>query len=140
MTLSAQGSREKKILSLCLKVHATSCCPCSKAISDYGAHNQRSLITLHAQSNLSETFPRLTDLIDTIEKSASCDLYPLIKREDEKYVTEKSYENAKFAEDIARDLVKNLTPFQTTLSNICVDVENFESIHNHSAFARCMLV
>lgn len=139
LTLLAQGSKEKKTLSLFLKVHATSCCPCSKAISDFGAHNQRSLITLKA--TLIEESPTLSlhSLIGIMEQSASCDLYPLIKREDEKYVTERSYQNAKFAEDIARDLATNLSSYEGKIAQVSIDVENFESIHNHSAFASCVL-
>lgn len=113
-------------------VPATSLCPCSKEISAYGAHNQRSII--HIEAELMGEIS-IEDLLAVAERSASCEVYGLLKRGDEKYVTERAYENPKFAEDLVRDvaLELNLEPFVRAYS---VEAENFESIHNHSAFAR----
>jgi GTP cyclohydrolase FolE2 len=113
-------------------VPATSLCPCSKEISDYGAHNQRSCITIRAQV-LDEV--SIEDLIGIAERSASCEVYGLLKRPDEKYVTERAYDNAKFVEDIVRDAALALNQ-DSRIGPYVVEVENFESIHNHSAFAR----
>jgi len=112
-------------------VPVTSLCPCSKKISDYGAHNQRSHVTVKA---LITNFVWLEDLIDIIEKNASCELYGLLKRPDEKYVTEKAYDNPKFVEDIVRDIAYILNT-DNRISAYKVESENFESIHNHSAYA-----
>ncbi|MFA5664024.1 GTP cyclohydrolase FolE2 [Castellaniella sp.] len=114
-----------------VQVPVTSLCPCSKAISDYGAHNQRSLITLDLGVTQA---PDLAGLIARIEAQASCELWGLLKRADEKYVTEHAYENPKFVEDLVRDvalMVHNLPGIR----HYRVQAENFESIHNHSAYA-----
>ncbi len=111
---------------------ATSLCPCSKEISAYGAHNQRSQITIDAELDGEMA---IDELIAIAERSASCDVYGLLKRADEKYVTERAYENPKFAEDLVRDVALELNRDPRVLSYV-VDAENFESIHNHSAFAR----
>lgn len=111
----------------------TSLCPCSKEISRYGAHNQRGLMRVGARF-LPGKAPYIEDLAARMEAQASCPIYPLLKREDEKYVTERAYENPKFVEDILRDLVIALR----TLEGIVwfdVECENYESIHNHSAYA-----
>ena len=113
-------------------VPATSLCPCSKEISDYGAHNQRSLITLGVET--SDEFP-LEELIGIGERSASCELYGLLKRPDEKYVTERAYDNPKFVEDLVRDVALALA-YDPRVQRCSVEAENFESIHNHSAYAR----
>ena len=113
-------------------VPATSLCPCSKEISAYGAHNQRSCITVKAEA-LSEI--PIEDLIRVAERSASCELYGLLKRPDEKYVTERAYENPKFVEDLVRDVAIALNQ-DPRVGAYMVEAENFESIHNHSAFAR----
>ena len=113
-------------------VPATSLCPCSKEISEYGAHNQRSCITL--QTEVLEDFA-IEDLIAIAERSASCQVYGLLKRSDEKYVTERAYDNPKFAEDLVRDAALALRDDRRVGAYI-VEAENFESIHNHSAFAR----
>lgn len=118
-------------VSLQVQVPVTSLCPCSKKISDYGAHNQRSHITLQVEVN-AEVF--LEDLIEIAEKAASMELYGILKRPDEKYVTEKAYENAKFVEDMVRDLALVLSQ-DPRIVRYSVAVENFESIHNHSAYA-----
>jgi GTP cyclohydrolase I len=112
-------------------VPVTSLCPCSKEISDYGAHNQRSHVTITAQTN---DFVWLEELIEIAEKQASCEVYGLLKRPDEKFVTERAYDNPKFVEDMVRDIaaVLNADP---RIDSYVVESENFESIHNHSAYA-----
>jgi GTP cyclohydrolase I len=112
-------------------VPVTSLCPCSKEISDYGAHNQRSHVTLAVRTN---TFVWVEDLIDLVEKQASCELYGLLKRPDEKYVTERAYDNPKFVEDMVRDVAARLNA-DDRVDAYVVESENFESIHNHSAYA-----
>jgi GTP cyclohydrolase I len=112
-------------------VPATSLCPCSKEISEYGAHNQRSHVTVDVRPN---GFIWIEDLIDLVEKQASCELYGLLKRPDEKYVTERAYDNPKFVEDLVRDVATKLNENDRIAAYI-VEAENFESIHNHSAYA-----
>jgi GTP cyclohydrolase I len=109
----------------------TSLCPCSKAISEYGAHNQRSHVTLAVEPRGKM---RAQDLIALAEEGASSDLFSVLKRADERHVTEKAYNNPKFVEDIARDLAVALANSPDFL-NYRVEAENFESIHNHSAYA-----
>jgi GTP cyclohydrolase I len=113
-------------------VPCTSLCPCSKQISQYGAHNQRSHVTITARTN---TFVWIEDIIKIAEENASSQLYGLLKRPDEKFVTEKAYENPKFVEDLVRDVALALNA-DARVGAYAVDVENFESIHNHSAYAR----
>jgi len=110
----------------------TSLCPCSKEISRYGAHNQRSEITIDA--DLSEPLD-IETLIGIAEQNASCEVYGLLKRPDEKFVTERAYDNPKFVEDLVRDVALALAKLPA-IGAFVVEVENFESIHNHSAFAR----
>lgn len=112
-------------------VPVTSLCPCSKKISDYGAHNQRSHVTVTAQIN---DFIWVEDIIALVEKQASCELYGLLKRPDEKYVTERAYDNPKFVEDMVRDVASALN-IEKRIDAYIVESENFESIHNHSAYA-----
>ena len=112
-------------------VPAASLCPCSKEIAEYGAHNQRSIITLAAE-DAGEL--DLEELIGIAERSASCELYGLLKRPDEKYVTERAYDNPKFVEDLVRDAALELGR-HPLVRRYRVEAENFESIHNHSAFA-----
>jgi GTP cyclohydrolase I len=112
-------------------VPTTSLCPCSKEISDYGAHNQRSHITLTAR--LSEHM-WLEELIDIAEHEASCEVYGILKRPDEKFVTERAYDNPKFVEDTVRDVAVALNKDKRVRAYV-VESENFESIHNHSAYA-----
>src|SRR6185369_15267372 len=113
-------------------VPVKSLCPCSKEISDYGAHNQRSLVTIRAELKAPVEWH---ELVRFAEDNASSELWPLLKRADEKWVTEHAYENPKFVEDLVRDvaLAVNRDP---RIGRYTIDVENFESIHNHSAFAR----
>jgi GTP cyclohydrolase IB len=113
-------------------VPVTSLCPCSKEISAYGAHNQRSLLSIDAE--LGEAMD-MEELIVIAERSASCEVYGLLKRADEKFVTERAYENPKFAEDLVRDVAVELNR-EPRVRSYVVEAENFESIHNHSAFAR----
>lgn len=114
-------------------VPVTTLCPCSKEISEYGAHNQRALVSVNI------TYPEdehiwLEDLISDIESCASSELYPLLKREDEKYVTEHAYDNPKFVEDVLRDVVLKLRK-NDVIDSFEVECESLESIHNHSAWA-----
>ncbi len=118
-------------MNLKVVVPVTSLCPCSKKISQYGAHNQRSHVTITARVN---GFVWIEDLIDLAEKEASCELYGLLKRPDEKYVTERAYENPKFVEDMVRDIAAQLNQDERVAA-YAVESENFESIHNHSAYA-----
>ena len=110
----------------------TSLCPCSKEISDYGAHNQRSSVRIDIRL---ATAMRVEELVAIAERAASCEVYGLLKRPDEKYVTEKAYDNPKFVEDLVRDVALALAREPRVLA-YKVEAENFESIHNHSAFAR----
>ncbi len=112
-------------------VPVTSLCPCSKKISDYGAHNQRSHVTISARI---DAHVWIEDLIDIAEKEASCEVYSILKRPDEKYVTERAYDNPKFVEDIVRDVAMRLNE-DDRIGAYVVEAENFESIHNHSAYA-----
>lgn len=112
-------------------VPVTTLCPCSKAISKYSAHNQRSIIKISA---FVEEEVSYEELIKIAEKSASSELFALIKRVDEKYVTERAYENPKFVEDIVRDIAVELQKNKKIL-NYEIESENLESIHNHSAYA-----
>lgn len=118
-------------MNLKVVIPVTSLCPCSKKISDYGAHNQRSHVTIEAQIT---GFLWIEDLIELAEKQASCELYGLLKRPDEKYVTERAYDNPKFVEDIVRDVAIQLNNHEKVIA-YKVESENFESIHNHSAYA-----
>jgi len=112
-------------------VPATSLCPCSKKISEYGAHNQRSHITISARTN---SFVWIEEIVRMAEENASSELYGLLKRPDEKFVTERAYDNPKFVEDIVRDVAAVLNKDQR-IDAYVVEAENFESIHNHSAYA-----
>ena len=117
--------------SLSVLAPVTSLCPCSKEISDYGAHNQRSHISIEAvlKGELS-----IEELVAIAEKQASCEVYGLLKRPDEKYVTERAYDNPKFVEDLVRDIALALNA-EPRIAAYTVESENFESIHNHSAYA-----
>ncbi|HWL28257.1 MAG TPA: GTP cyclohydrolase FolE2 [Burkholderiaceae bacterium] len=119
-------------LGMRVKVPATSLCPCSKEISDYGAHNQRSHIYIDAELAQAIT---IEELVRIAECGASCEVYGLLKREDEKYVTERAYDNPKFVEDLVRDVALALDG-DKRITGFTVEAENFESIHNHSAYAR----
>jgi len=118
-------------LTIKVVVPVTSLCPCSKKISAYGAHNQRSHVTVSIKA---KGFIWIEDLIEMIEQQASCELYGLLKRPDEKYVTERAYDNPKFVEDMVRDVAAVLNNDERIFA-YTVESENFESIHNHSAYA-----
>lgn len=113
-------------------VPVTSLCPCSKRISERGAHNQRSHVTISIQAR---DFVWIEDIVQLIESRASSELYGLLKRVDEKFVTERAYDNPKFVEDMVRDVAGALNA-DARIRAYVVESENFESIHNHSAYAR----
>lgn len=113
-------------------VPISSVCPCSKEISDAGAHNQRGEVRLSVRF---KKFVWMEDMIDLVEEAASCEVYSVLKRVDEKYVTEKAYTNPKFVEDIVRDVAKRIKKDEN-ITWFSVGAENFESIHNHSAYAQ----
>jgi len=121
----------KALMHVKVIVPVTSLCPCSKQISQYGAHNQRSHVTLNIRVR---DFIWVEELIEIAEQEGSCELYGLLKRPDEKYVTEKAYENPKFVEDMVRDIAARLNADER-IAAYSVESENFESIHNHSAYA-----
>jgi len=118
-------------LTVKAEIPVTSLCPCSKKISNYGAHNQRSLVTVEVEIDNSLT---LDELIRLVEEQASSQLYGLLKRPDEKFVTEYAYDNPKFVEDLVRDIAGALNKAEA-IGGFRVECENFESIHNHSAYA-----
>ncbi len=113
-------------------VPVKSLCPCSKEISDYGAHNQRSLVTVQVEPLQPIEWH---ELVRFAEDSASSEIWPMLKRADEKWITERAYENPKFVEDLVRDVALRLDA-DARVGRYTVDIENFESIHNHSAYAR----
>jgi GTP cyclohydrolase I len=127
------GRVQEGVSSIQVKVVVpiTTLCPCSKDISDYGAHNQRSHVTVLVRIR---DFLWIEEIIDIVESVASCELYGLLKRPDEKYVTERAYDNPKFVEDIVRDVAVRLND-DARVAAYVVESENFESIHNHSAYA-----
>ena len=114
-----------------IKVPLTSLCPCSRELARFGAHNQRSVITVRVRYR---DFIWIEDLVELIEQCGSSPLYSLLKREDEKFVTEQAYENPRFVEDMVREAYSRLSALEN-ITWFTVEVENFESIHNHSAFA-----
>ncbi len=131
VTLIGEFSHGKHTMTIKVIIPVTSLCPCSKEISRYGAHNQRSHVTVTVRTN---SFVWIEDLIELVEKEASSELYGLLKRPDEKYVTEHAYENPKFVEDMVRDVAAILNA-DARIDAYTVESENFESIHNHSAYA-----
>jgi GTP cyclohydrolase I len=131
VTFAGEIRDGRPAMNLKVVVPVTSLCPCSKRISKYGAHNQRSHVTVNVRV---QGFVWIEDLIDLVEKEASCELYGLLKRPDEKYVTERAYENPKFVEDMVRDIAARLNQDERVVA-YAVESENFESIHNHSAYA-----
>ena len=116
---------------LTVKAHVTTLCPCSKAIARYGAHNQRGLVTVALRSAKAVW---IEDVVAMIESSASSELYALLKRQDEKFVTERAYENPVFVEDLVRNVALKLNA-DARVTWYKVEAENFESIHNHNAYA-----
>lgn len=119
------------VMIIKIVIPVTSLCPCSKEISRYGAHNQRSHVTVAVRTN---RFVWVEELVDIAEQQASCELYGLLKRPDEKFVTEKAYDNPKFVEDMVRDVAGQFNA-DDRIDAYVVESENFESIHNHSAYA-----
>jgi GTP cyclohydrolase I len=114
-----------------ISVPISTLCPCSKEISEHGAHNQRGIVCVMI---LFEEFFWIEEIIEIVEASASSDVYALLKREDEKYVTEQAYSRPMFVEDVVREVTDKLR-MDSRFSWFSVEVENFESIHNHSAYA-----
>ncbi|HSM99112.1 MAG TPA: GTP cyclohydrolase, FolE2/MptA family, partial [Gallionella sp.] len=131
VSLIGEIAHGKPRVTMKVLVPVTSLCPCSKKISERGAHNQRSHVTLSIRTN---EFVWIEDVIRIAEEQASCELYGLLKRPDEKYVTERAYDNPKFVEDMVRDVAAVLDADKRVDAYV-VESENFESIHNHSAYA-----
>ncbi|MBI1395053.1 MAG: GTP cyclohydrolase I FolE2 [Betaproteobacteria bacterium] len=131
VTFVGEVDRGEYSFRMTVVVPVTSLCPCSKKISGYGAHNQRSHVTITA---VTREFVWIEDIVRIAEEQASCELYGLLKRPDEKYVTERAYDNPKFVEDMVRDVATVLNGDPRILAYV-VESENFESIHNHSAYA-----
>jgi GTP cyclohydrolase I len=131
VTLIGETINSKPRVTMKVLVPVTSLCPCSKKISERGAHNQRSHVTLSLRTN---EFVWIEDVIRIAEEQASCELYGLLKRPDEKFVTERAYDNPKFVEDMVRD-VATVLDADKRIDAYVVESENFESIHNHSAYA-----
>ena len=123
--------RRRSDLVIMLNVPICTLCPCSREISDYGAHNQRGEVRLQVRF---KKFVWIEDLIRLVEESASCDVYSVLKREDEKYVTERAYNHPMFVEDIVREIAVKLNQ-DNNITWFAVESENFESIHNHNAYA-----
>jgi GTP cyclohydrolase I len=129
---SFRGILDKRLdIVTTINVPISTLCPCSKEISDFGAHNQRGVVTLKVRF---KKFIWIEDLIKVVEEAASSEVYSVLKREDEKYVTEKAYQNPKFVEDIVRDIALKLND-DPNITWFAVESENFESIHNHNAYA-----
>jgi GTP cyclohydrolase I len=128
-----EGRGDRCVLGLAVPV--TTLCPCSRDISEYGAHNQRSWVRASLAVEPARVEPDLDALLARIEAEGSCELYAVLKRADEKYVTERAYARPKFSEDLARDVALALQGLPG-LELVSVDVENLESIHAHTAFAR----
>jgi GTP cyclohydrolase I len=122
---------KEKDFVLTVKANVTTLCPCSKAIAKYGAHNQRGEVTVQIRSR---EIVWIEDLIGVIESSSSSELYALLKRQDEKAVTERAYENPVFVEDLVRNVALKLNA-DSRVTWYKVEAENFESIHNHNAYA-----
>ena len=121
----------KRDFNVGVSVPVTTLCPCSKEISARGSHNQRSVVNARVWF---KKFFWIEDLIRTVEESASCEVYAVLKRPDEKYVTEKAYDNPAFVEDVVRNVATKLNE-EKNFIGYSVEAENFESIHNHSAYA-----
>ncbi|MDR0378446.1 MAG: GTP cyclohydrolase FolE2 [Candidatus Accumulibacter sp.] len=132
VTLIGEIARGEIASTIKVVVPVTSLCPCSREISERGAHNQRSHVTVTARI-LRHVW--IEEIVQTVEAQASCELYGLLKRPDEKYVTEHAYDNPKFVEDMVRDIAARLNA-EDRIGSYVVESENFESIHNHSAYAQ----
>jgi GTP cyclohydrolase I len=138
-TFVGESNSAKDEFVFSVKVPVTSLCPCSKELSAYGAHNQRGYVTIEARSRRGEDGNPLIiwieELIEVAESSASAPVYALLKRVDEKAVTEMAYDRPRFVEDIVRDVAQKMMADQR-VEWFRVNVVNYESIHNHSAFAK----
>jgi GTP cyclohydrolase I len=128
---SMDESGSMKEFTVTVLVPVNTLCPCSKEISEHGAHNQRGVAKVDVRF---KRFFWIEDLISTIERCASSGIYSILKREDEKYVTEKAFENPKFVEDVVRGIAEALAK-DSNITWFAIEAENFESIHNHSAYA-----
>lgn len=128
---SAAGDGSRCMVTV--EVPVATLCPCSKEISDYGAHNQRSGVTVRIEPPADRPLS-LGEVVDIVERNSSVELYGVLKRQDEKFVTERAYDNPKFVEDIVRDISGDLRESLPWCEH-SVSAENFESIHNHSAYA-----
>src|SRR5215470_13660487 len=131
VTFSGEIRKGRQSFTMKVVVPVTSLCPCSKKISERGAHNQRSHVTVTARTN---EFVWIEEIVDIVERQSSSELYGLLKRPDEKFVTERAYDNPKFVEDLVRDVASVLN-LDERIDAYVVESENFESIHNHSAYA-----
>lgn len=125
------SSNEKEDFFLGVTIPITTVCPCSREISDYGAHNQRGIVTVHVRF---KKFIWIEDIIHMIEECASCEVFSILKRPDEKLVTERAYNNPMFVEDVVREVASKLS-LDPNITWFTVESENFESIHNHNAYA-----
>jgi len=125
------SSNETEDFYLGVTVPITTLCPCSREISDFGAHNQRGVVTVSLRF---KKFIWIEDIIQMIEECASCEVFSILKRPDEKLVTERAYNNPMFVEDVVRELASRLN-LDPNITWFTVESENFESIHNHSAYA-----
>lgn len=134
-TYEGEVSENSQKFFLKIKIPVTTLCPCSKAISKSGAHNQRGIVTVKLRN---KSLFWIEDVVRLIEDCASCGLYSILKRPDEKYVTEHAYDNPRFVEDVVREVyiaLKNFSQSEKPFSWFSVECENFESIHNHNAYA-----
>ena len=131
VTFTGEIRNGRQRFTMKVVVPVTSLCPCSKRISERGAHNQRSHVTVTARTN---DFVWIEEIVDIVERQSSSELYGLLKRPDEKFVTERAYDNPKFVEDLVRDVAAVLN-LDERIDAYVVESENFESIHNHSAYA-----
>ena len=129
-----EAVNEQRIFTLGVEVPLTTLCPCSKEISDFGAHNQRSVCRVKLKFDDFDQVIGIDELANLIEIQASSPMYSVLKREDEKFVTEAAYQNPKFVEDILRDVVLAIRKVND-IKWFSVECENFESIHNHNAYA-----
>ena len=127
-----KGAEADRHFVVAITVPVTTVCPCSRAISERGAHNQRGMVTVELELG---PFFWIEDIISLVEKAASSPVYSILKREDEKFITETSYDNPKFVEDLVRDVYSELKALGS-FPRFTVEAENFESIHNHSAYAK----
>jgi GTP cyclohydrolase IB len=130
----AHGGTSDTSYEIWLNVPVATLCPCSREISDYGAHNQRGYVTVRIRPKVNGEILWLEDVIELVESSASCALYPVLKRPDEKWVTERAYDNPRFVEDMVREVAVAFDK-EPRILEYQIEVENHESIHDHNAYA-----